>query len=95
MGEPRRARGALHAEREGGRREVEILPEPTGPGCGSARHGPCAGDNPGCGAARPRSGAETGRPAGRPQKAKPRLEEHDLQEISAEGPKKHWVVQGC
>jgi hypothetical protein len=62
--------GGRGAERrlEGDR---EIRPGPPGPGCGAARGGPRAGENPGGGAARSRSGAETGRPAGRPQKANP------------------------
>jgi hypothetical protein len=48
--------GRAHAGRRGGR--------------GEARHGPRAGEIPGGGAARSRSGAETGRPAGRPEKAR-------------------------
>ncbi len=35
---------------------------PTGPRGGAARHGPRVGEIPGGGAARSRSGAETGRP---------------------------------
>jgi hypothetical protein len=81
-GQPRLARGVLQ---EGG---GETRPEPTGTGCGAARHGPRAGDNPGGGAARSRSGAETGLPAGRPQKAKAWIKNQGLQAISEWGSKK-------
>ena len=61
--------GGRGAERrlEGDRK---IRPGPPDPGCGAARGGPRAGENTCGGAARSRSGAETGRHAGRPQKAR-------------------------
>ncbi len=61
---------------------------PTGPGCVAARSGPRAGARlPGGGAARSWSVAETGRPAGRPEKAGLARRTGPAR-VSAEGPAK-------
>jgi hypothetical protein len=67
-----------------------------GPGCVAARRGPRAAVRPpGCGAARSWSGAEQGRPAGRPEKAR-RARGTGPARVSAEGPTdNNRVGQGC
>ena len=85
-----RARGAEGDRRSGGPSGA------SGPGGRRSRRGPRGGEGPpGGGAARSRSGAKTGRPAGRPEKANMITRSAGTARVSAEGQREQRVGQGC